>query len=43
MQNAITALGSEVMKNSPTQFGAYIAAQTKRWSEVGKAAGVRVN
>ena len=43
MQNAITALGSEVINNSPTQFGAYIATQTKRWSEVGKAAGVRVN
>ena len=43
MQNAITALGSEVIKNSPAQFGAYIATQTKRWSEVGKAAGVRVN
>jgi tripartite-type tricarboxylate transporter receptor subunit TctC len=43
MQNAITALGSEVMTNSPTQFGAYIATQTRRWSEVGKAAGVRVN
>ena len=43
MQNAITSLGSEVIKNSPTQFGAYIATQTKRWSEVGKAAGVRVN
>ena len=43
MQNAITALGSEVIKNSPTQFGAYIATQTKRWSDVGKAAGVRVN
>ena len=43
LQKAITALGSEVMKNSPTQFGAYIATQTKRWSDVGKAAGVRVN
>jgi len=43
MQNAIAALGSEVMTNSPAQFGAYIATQTKRWSEVGKAAGVRVN
>jgi len=43
MQNAIAALGSEVMTNSPTQFGAYIATQTRRWSEVGKAAGVRVN
>jgi tripartite-type tricarboxylate transporter receptor subunit TctC len=43
MQNAIKALGSEVTKNSPAEFAAYIATQTKRWTEVGKAAGVRVN
>lgn len=43
MQNAIKALGSEVIKNSPAEFAAYIATQTKRWTEVGKAAGVRVN
>jgi tripartite-type tricarboxylate transporter receptor subunit TctC len=43
MQNAIKALGSEVFNNSPAEFAAYIATQTKRWTEVGKAAGVRVN
>ena len=43
MQNAIKALGSEVIKNAPAEFAAYIAMQSKRWADVGKAAGVRVN
>jgi tripartite-type tricarboxylate transporter receptor subunit TctC len=43
MQIAIAALGSEVVKNTPAEFAAYIAAQGKQWVEVGKAAGVRVN
>jgi tripartite-type tricarboxylate transporter receptor subunit TctC len=43
MQTAIAALGSEVVKNSPQEFAAYIATQSKQWIEVGKAAGVRVN
>ena len=43
MQTAIAALGSEVVKNSPEEFAAYIAAQGKQWIEVGKAAGVRLN
>jgi tripartite-type tricarboxylate transporter receptor subunit TctC len=43
MQTAITALGSEVIPNSPAEFATYIAMQGKRWIEVGKAAGVRVN
>jgi tripartite-type tricarboxylate transporter receptor subunit TctC len=43
MQTAITALGSEVVKNAPAEFAAYIATQSKQWIEVGKAAGVRVN
>jgi tripartite-type tricarboxylate transporter receptor subunit TctC len=43
MQAAMKASGSEVAQNSPADFAAYIAAQGKRWIEVGKAAGVRVN
>jgi tripartite-type tricarboxylate transporter receptor subunit TctC len=43
MQTAIAALGSEVVRNAPAEFAAYIAAQSKQWVEVGKAAGVRVN
>ena len=43
MQTAIAALGSEVVKNAPAEFAAYIATQSKQWIEVGKAAGVRVN
>jgi tripartite-type tricarboxylate transporter receptor subunit TctC len=43
MQAAIKGLGSEVMQNSPAEFAAYIIAQNKRWVEVGKTAGVRVN
>jgi tripartite-type tricarboxylate transporter receptor subunit TctC len=43
MQKSIAALGSEAMRNSPAEFAAYIAAQNKKWVEVGKAAGVKVN
>ena len=43
MQKSITALGSEAKRNSPAEFAAYIAAQNKKWIEVGKAAGVKVN
>jgi tripartite-type tricarboxylate transporter receptor subunit TctC len=43
MQKSITALGSEAKRNSPAEFAAYIAAQNKKWVEVGKAAGVKVN
>jgi tripartite-type tricarboxylate transporter receptor subunit TctC len=43
MRTAIAALGSEAMQNSAADFAAYIAAQGKRWIEVGKAAGVRLN
>jgi tripartite-type tricarboxylate transporter receptor subunit TctC len=43
MQKTITALGSEAKPNSPAEFAAYIAAQNKKWVEVGKAAGVKVN
>ena len=43
MQKTITATGSEAKRNSPAEFAAYIAAQNKKWVEVGKAAGVKVN
>ena len=43
MQKSITALGSEAKPNSPAEFAAYIAAQNKKWVDVGKAAGVKVN
>jgi tripartite-type tricarboxylate transporter receptor subunit TctC len=43
IQKAITALGSEAKPNSPAEFAAYIATQNKKWVEVGKAAGVKVN
>lgn len=43
MQTAIAALGSEVVQNSPKEFAAYIATQSKLWIDVGKAAGIRVN
>jgi tripartite-type tricarboxylate transporter receptor subunit TctC len=43
MQKVITGLGSEAKPNSPAEFGAYIAAQHKKWIEVGKAAGVEIN
>ena len=43
MQKTIAALGSEAKPNSSTEFAAYIAAQNKKWIEVGKAAGVQIN
>jgi tripartite-type tricarboxylate transporter receptor subunit TctC len=43
MQKTINALGSESKANSPAEFAAYIAAQNKKWIDVGKAAGVKVN
>jgi len=43
MQKTITALGSEAKPNSPAEFAAYIAAQHRKWVDVGKAAGVKVN
>jgi tripartite-type tricarboxylate transporter receptor subunit TctC len=43
MQKTITALGSEAKPNSPAEFAAYVAAQHKKWLEVGKAANVEIN
>ena len=43
MQRTITNLGSQAQPNSPAEFAAYIAAQNKKWVEVGKAAGVQLN
>jgi tripartite-type tricarboxylate transporter receptor subunit TctC len=43
MQRTITNLGSESKPNSPAEFAAFIAAQHKKWIDVGKAAGVKVN
>jgi tripartite-type tricarboxylate transporter receptor subunit TctC len=42
VQKTITTLGSEAKPNSPAEFAAYIAAQHKKWVEVGKAAGVQI-
>ena len=43
IQKTIAALGSEAKPNSPAEFAAYIAAQNRKWIDVGKAAGVQVN
>ena len=43
MQKTIANLGSESKPNTPAEFAAYIAAQHKKWVEVGKAANVKVN
>jgi tripartite-type tricarboxylate transporter receptor subunit TctC len=39
----LTKAGTEVNPGSPADFAAFIAVQHKRWLEVGKAAGVKVN
>ena len=43
IQKTIANLGSEARPNSPAEFAAYIAAQNRKWLDVGKAAGVQVN
>jgi tripartite-type tricarboxylate transporter receptor subunit TctC len=43
MQKTIANLGSESTPNTPAEFAAYIAAQHKKWLDVGKAAGIKVN
>ena len=43
IQKTIANLGSEAKPNSPAEFAAYIAAQNRKWVDVGKAAGVQVN
>ena len=43
IQKTIANLGSEARPNSPAEFAAYIAAQNRKWVDVGKAAGVQVN
>jgi tripartite-type tricarboxylate transporter receptor subunit TctC len=43
IQKTITALGSEAKPNSPAEFADYVAAQHKKWIEVGKAAKVEIN
>src|SRR5581483_2419727 len=42
-QKTITNLGSEAKPNTPAEFAAYIAQQHRKWVEVGKAAGVKIN
>jgi tripartite-type tricarboxylate transporter receptor subunit TctC len=43
IQKLIANVGSESKPNSPAEFADYIAAQHRKWVEVGKAAGVRIN
>ncbi len=43
MQKRIAVLGSEAKPNSPAEFAAYIAEQHRKWTEVGKAANVKLN
>jgi tripartite-type tricarboxylate transporter receptor subunit TctC len=43
MQKTITGIGSESKPNSSEEFAAFIAAQTRIWVEVGKAAGVKID
>jgi tripartite-type tricarboxylate transporter receptor subunit TctC len=42
-QAKITALGTEAKPGSPADFAAFIAAQHRKWTEVGKAAGVKID
>jgi tripartite-type tricarboxylate transporter receptor subunit TctC len=43
VQKRINALGTSATVGTPAEFAAYIAVQHKKWVEVGKAAGVKIN
>ena len=43
IQKLIANVGSESKPNSPEEFAAYIAVQHRKWVEVGKAAGVKID
>ena len=43
VQTTITNLASKSKPNSPQEFAAFIAAQYRKWVEVGKAANVKIN
>jgi hypothetical protein len=41
MKEALYALGSQVVTNSPQQFSAYIRAETEKWGKLVKASGAK--
>jgi tripartite-type tricarboxylate transporter receptor subunit TctC len=41
-QKLIVSVGSEAKPNTPEEFAAYMAVQNRKWIEVGKAAGVKI-
>jgi tripartite-type tricarboxylate transporter receptor subunit TctC len=43
MHAKITRLGTEAKAGTPGDFAAFIAAQHRKWTEVGKAAGVKID
>jgi tripartite-type tricarboxylate transporter receptor subunit TctC len=43
MQATITRLGAISQLGSPEEFSAFIAAQNRKWSDVAKAANIRVD
>ena len=43
MQKILGNVGAEANPNSPDEFAAYIAVQHRKWAEVGKSAGVKID
>src|SRR5262249_62236226 len=43
MRDTITKLGAVTDPGTPEEFGAFIAAQLKKWTEVGKAANIKLD
>jgi tripartite-type tricarboxylate transporter receptor subunit TctC len=43
VKNKLTAMGSEILKNSPEEFAAFIRSENDRWSKLVRETGAKVD
>ena len=43
VKNKLTAMGSEILKNSPDEFAAFIRSENERWSKLVRDTGAKVD